>query len=288
MSAEGTSRPIVDAEPAQRVDSETGGAERARRGSYQRRFAAVYLALAVIAGAAIGAFVVLLARPDPAPTPRWSTFEPEGSTSARLHQIVNTIPQKYRRKDGSQLVSVAVSTPQAQVVGSDGQSLITVPVGRIAVEEGGDFHVVEGDSSLQYTLCGNGRDCVIDTGTPSTERFALVQRQALELALYTFKYLDDVTAVTVLLPPSFDVADTTGSGTPELRRTALFLRRDDVRRELDQPLIETLTPKTPRIGETRDRDLSAIVRLSQPHIYSYSLTQTQDGAFMYVFKPQVG
>ena len=122
------------------------------------------------------------------------------STSARLHQIVNTIPQKYRRVDGTQLVSVAVSTPQAQVVGGDGQSLITVPVQRIAFEEGGDFRVVEADNALQYTLCGNGRDCVIDTGKPSTDRFALVQRQALELALYTFKYVDGVSAVTVLCP----------------------------------------------------------------------------------------
>ena len=89
------------------------------------------------------------------------------------------------------------------------------------------------------------------------------------------------------MPPSFDVGSAT-TGAPELKRTTLFLRRRDVVRELDQPLIETLVPRTPRIGQTKERDLTSILRLSQPHIYSYSLTQTQDGAFMYVLKPQVG
>ena len=105
-----------------------------------------------------------------------------------------------------------------------------------------------------------------------------MQRQALELALYTFKYVDGVNAVTVLLPPSFDVSGP-ATGSPELKRTALFLRRGDVMRELEQPLIETLVPRTPRVGQTKDRDLSSILRISQPHIYSYSLTQTQDARF---------
>ena len=290
MSENAVERPVVDAEQARPVepDTTTTRSEPANHNAYRSHFAAVYLALAVVAGAAIGAFVVLLARPDPPAPAQWSTFEPSGSTSARLHQIINTIPQKYRRKDGSQLVSVSVSSPQAQVVAADGQSLITVPVHRIAFEEGGDYKVVDTQDSLQYTLCGNGRECVIDSGTPSVERFALVQRQALELALYTFKYVDGVSSVTVLLPPAVAVGGGATSANAELKRRALFLRRDDIAPELDRPLTMTLAPKTPRIGKANTRDLTSIKRLSEPHIYSYSLTQAQDGAFVFVLKAEVG
>ncbi len=291
MSEGAVDRPIVEAEQARPIDVEDSTPTRpepARPTAHRSRFAAVYLVLAVVAGAAIGSFVVLLARPDTPPAPAWSAFQPQGSSAARLHQIVDTIPPRYRRKDGTQLVSVSVTDPQAQISSSDGQSLITVPVNRIAFEQGGDFRVVDSGDALQFTLCGNGPNCVIDTGKPSLERFQLVQRQALELALYTFKYVDGVSSVTVLLPPSFDTQKVDASGTPELRRTALFLRPDDVTRELGQPLVMTLAPKTPQIGSTKAGDVSSIQRLSEPHIYSYALTQAQDGAVVLVLKSAVG
>lgn len=286
MSDAAADRPIVDAEPATPAASPTSsGDDTSRRTGYRSRFAAVYFTLAVIAGGAIGAFLVLLASPDAAEPPAWSSFRPEGSANARLNQIVDKIPQRYRRGDGSQLVSVSVtSPPQAPVVSQDGQSVIPVPVQRIAFEDGGDFHVIDTQNTLQFTLCGNGRECVFDTGTPSVERFELVQRQALELALYTFKYVEGVEAVTVLLPPSIPQSQL-GAETPELQRTALFLRRGDVERQLAQPLQRTLAGQAPAIGEASSGDLEAIRSLSTPHIYSYSLTQNQDGAFMLVFRP---
>ena len=290
MSESAAERPIVDAEQAHTVDatdcSETRSA--GTRTAFRTRFAAVYLGLAVVAGAAIGSFVVLVARPDPPPTPAWSTFRPDGSNAARLHQIVDTIPPTYRRKDGSQLVSVSASDPQAQVTGADGQSLITVPVNRIAFEQGGDFRVVDSGGALQFTLCGHGPNCVIDTGTPSVARYRLVERQALELALYTFKYVEGVNSVAVLLPPSYDKQSADASGTPELKRTALFLQRNDVEPELGKPLRSTLAPAPPAIGKATARDVGSIQRLSQPHIYTYALTQAQDGAVVLVLKSAVG
>ncbi len=285
MTESAVERPVVEAEQARPVEAPPARsrAEEARRTGYRTRFAAVYLTLAVVAGGAIGSFVVLLANPDPAAPPAWSAFKPEGSTTARVDQIVNKIPQSYRRADGTQLVSVSVSAPQGPVLSQDGQSVVPVGVQVIAYEEGGDYHTVETGNAIQYTLCGHGQSCTIDTGKPTIDRYVLVQRQALELALYTLKYVDDVGSVTVMLPPS---VDTTGN-TQELRRTALFLRREDVRRELDRPLAATLAAQTPRIGETADRDREALQRLSVPHIYSFNVTQRSDGAFVLVLRPEL-
>jgi len=280
-------RPVVEAEQARPVEatSERSRAEEARRTGYRTRFAAVYLTLAVVAGGAIGSFVVLLANPDPAPPPQWSAFKPDGSATAKVNQIINTIPQKYRRSDGTQLVSVSVSPPQASVLSQDGQSVIPVDVQVIAFEEGGDYHTVDTGDAIQYTLCGHGQNCAIDSGKASVDRFVLVQRQALELALYTFKYVEDVGSVTVLLPPTFDPAS--GSSAGEARRTALFLRREDVARELGRPLATTLAAKTPAIGKTVSRDRDAIRRISVPHVYSFDVTQRPDGAFMLVLRPEL-
>lgn len=285
MTEGAVERPVIEAEQARPVEatSARSRAEEARRTGYRTRFAAVYLTLAVVAGGAIGSFVVLLVNPEPAQPPAWSAFKPQGSTTARVDQIVNKIPQSYRRADGTQLVSVSVSAPQGPVLGQDGQSVVPVNVQVIAFEEGGDYHTVDTGNAVQYTLCGHGQSCTIDTGKDSIDRKVLLQRQALELALYTLKYVDDVGSVTVMLPPSLE---TTGN-TQELQRTALFLRREDVRRELDRPLAATLAAQTPGIGETADRDREALQRLSVPHIYSFNVTQRSDGAFMLVLRPEL-
>jgi hypothetical protein len=279
-------RPVVEAEQARPVEapSERSRKDEARRTGYRSRFAAAYLTLAVVAGGAIGSFVVLMANPDPATPTEWSAFKPEGSASARVDQIVNKIPQSYRRADGTQLVSASVSAPQGPVLSQDGQSVVPVDVQVIAFEKGGDYHTVDTGNAVQYTLCGHGQSCTIDTGKASIARDVLVQRQALELALYTLKYVDDVGSVTVLLPPSFDTDGTTQG----LQRTALFLRREDVGRELGRPLAATLAAQTPKLGNTVDGDLEAIRRISVPHIYFFNVTQRSDGAFVLVLRSELG
>ena len=47
-------------------------------------------------------------------------------------------------------------------------------------------------------------------GKPSQERLKVLHREALELALYTFRYLPDVEGVVTLLPPPPPEADGLG------------------------------------------------------------------------------
>ena len=52
-----------------------------------------------------------------------------------------------------------------------------------------------------YTLNGLGKNGSIPGGSRRSERRLLLRREALELALYTFRYAEDVDMVVTLLPP---------------------------------------------------------------------------------------
>ena len=129
-----------------------------------------------------------------------------------------------------------------------------------------------------YTLCGLGTACSIAEGKASDARGQLLRREALELALYSFRYLDGIDSTLVLLPPRADghVA------------TAVFLERGDVRVALDQPLDATLTaPLTPGVGEIEAEEQRVIDRATRSRIYEYSYLQAQDGSPIMVLTPSV-
>ena len=127
-----------------------------------------------------------------------------------------------------------------------------------------------------YTLCGLGTACSIAEGKPSTARGQLLRREALELALYSFHYLDGIDSALVLLPPRAD-----GKAA-----TAVFVERSDVRPELRRPLDETLTaPLTPGVGEIQPDEQRVVDRTTRSRLYEYSYLQAQDGSPVMVLTP---
>ncbi len=57
-------------------------------------------------------------------------------------------------------------------------------------------------NTIAYNLCGiGGKNCAIGVGKPSTNRLLLLRREALELALYTFRYIGGTQNVVAILPP---------------------------------------------------------------------------------------
>ena len=70
-----------------------------------------------------------------------------------------------------------------------------------------------------YKLCGLGNLVLDPRGKPTVARGQLLRREALELALYSFHYLDGVDSTLVLLPPRAD-----GKAA-----AAVFLEQGDVR-----------------------------------------------------------
>ena len=74
--------------------------DRARQSSYRLRFGILYVALAAIVGAGVGAFVVLASRSPPPEAAAWSSWEPSGSKLARVRQIADRIPKAYKQPNG--------------------------------------------------------------------------------------------------------------------------------------------------------------------------------------------
>ncbi|HEY1318370.1 MAG TPA: hypothetical protein VGF10_14190 [Gaiella sp.] len=275
-------RPLIDAETAKPVteSSKVPRRERARKTGYRRRFAYIYGALALIGGIALGALIVLLTRPDAVPNPSWSSWEPDGSSSARVKQIADHVAKEYRIQ-GQQMV-VALGGPPTVAAGGDSTS--PIPVAAIAVRpdtstgqaEEDDIELVDASKSMQYVLCGLGDGCALSSGPPTEARHTLLRREALELALYTFKYVDGVDSVTVFLPPP------AGGQSPA---TAVFLERGDTNPELGKPLSQTLSPITPSVGTIKAGELQTLNRITRSRLYQFQYTQAQDLSAVLVLDP---
>jgi hypothetical protein len=276
-------RPLVDAEPARPVgeSSSLPRSERARRSGYRRRFVLIYGALALIGGIAIGALVVLLGRPDAVPNPAWSSWEPTGSSDAKVKQIADHVAKEYKLQ-GQQMVVALGGPPTVTGGGADGTS--PIPISAIAVRpdtstgqaEESDIELVDASKSVQFVLCGLGQGCALSKGPATESRHTLLQRQALELALYTFKYVGGVNAVTVFLPPP-PGGQSTG--------TAVFLEHKDIDPELSMPLTKTLSPLTPSVGTIKARELQMLNRITRSRLYQFQYTQAQDLSAVLVLDP---
>jgi hypothetical protein len=266
--------PGVVAEPETRAD-------RARRLVYRSRFAAFYVVLAVIAGAGVGALLVLVDRGSPAPAPAWSAWEPTGSIDSRAGQIAEHVSDPYRLPSGKPLVGVRSAPPT--VTTDDGSTFLVRTIAVQPAASGGnaktsDIDTFDASGTVMYTMCGAGPGCSIPEGKPSLAREELLRREALELALYSFRYLDGLQSALVLFPPRAD-------GKP----TAVFLRRADVASELNRPLDASLTaPLTPGVGEIAADEQRVIDRTTRSRLYEYDAWRTQDGSALIALAPELG
>jgi hypothetical protein len=142
---------------------------------------------------------------------------------------------------------------------------------------GGAIEVLEGDGLL-YVLNGLGISGSIGEGRPSERRLRLLRRQALELVLYSFRYLDDVTMVAVMLPPApRDARAQTEAGeAQQLQRQAVFFRPGDLLPQLQVPLSATLSPRTPRARSLTAAESARIDSLTLSNVFLAQLQQAQD------------
>ena len=254
--------------------------DRARSSAYRSRFSIIYVALVLLAALGVGALVTLVGRPEPGPPAKWSTWQPAGSETARARQIADRVAKSYRLQGGQQLAAVLASAPK--VSGAQGD----VPVSAIALrpdtstgkKEESQIDVIPTENSLQYILCGLGKNCSIKGGKASVARHALLRREALELALYSFKYVDGVKSVSVFLPPRPDGA---------APGTAVFLKRSDVEAELGKPLLQSVGATAPEIGKMTKPELALVDHLTAPRLYTYEYQGTQDGGAVLIYTPVV-
>ncbi len=260
----------------------------ARATGYRKRFASVYVALAIIAGAGIGAMVILAVSPDASPSvaPAWSKFAPSGSTDSRARQIADKVSTRYRFPGGAQMAGAIpgpLTLTSSQPEGST-QILVRAIAIQPNVPTGGelsdrDLRATDTSNSLQYVLCGYGAQCSIANGAPSDARYLLLRREALELALHTFKYLGNIESVVVFLPPPLI------DGQQRVAPSVVYFERDDFATELEQPLIELLDPKTPTVGEVSDTEEVVVNEITRPRLYQFGYAQAQDGGAILLLDP---
>ncbi|MBJ7328827.1 MAG: hypothetical protein JHC95_02950 [Solirubrobacteraceae bacterium] len=245
------------------------------------------VALVAIAIAAIG--VTTGGSPGNDTASGWSSWKPEDDDpSSGAAQIAAHVAPRYRMTGGTQLVGVE----GGPLTYNDPLSGAPVPM-KVAVREapadGGDIVFPKGDGVL-YRLCGFGPDCAFDKGKPSESRAVLLNREALELALYSFRYLDDVDQVVVFLPPVKPLIDKkTGKKTDVNQPQAVHFERGDVETALALPVTSLLGTEAPTVRSAKSLPgADAVERLTAANRFGFRLQPANSQAEIFVVLEPLG
>jgi len=213
----------------------------------------------------------------------WSPWHPrsEGTLSG-AQEIAAQIARSYKDAKAKKLASIK-GGPIA---------LNTLPAS-VAIPAAGDrFSIVNG-VGIQYTLAGFGKQGRLQGTKPSAARRRLLRREALELSLYSFRYLKEVTMVVALLPPAPRAeqvhvkkagknAGKKAAADEAYQPQALFFRPGDLRKQLEQPLATTMATKAPAIDELDGAEAKRIDKLTLSNLFTHRYIQQQDGSIYLV------
>ncbi len=250
-------------------------------GRYSLRFGLLYGGLALVLVAAVVGFVVLVVNPDSSSSnssssgKAWSPWKPpSGTPAAMARAIAKHVATEYKlNTKGTQLVAVVAGRP---TVTADTHK---IAISTITVNQGGGDDVVPTNSTWSEQLCGLGTACSIDSGQATEARGRLVRREALEVALYTFKFVPTINSIVAFMPPP--------PGKPPT--TLLYLQKDDLSKQLSQPLADTLPLAKPPLPTAPDpTEKATIDKLTLPTVYSFKVQQLQDASAVLILNPFKG
>ena len=266
---------------------------------------------AVLVGLAVGALVIAAAvavngRSTSAHGEEWSQWSPPNSGTLGAREIADYVAPFYRISSVNQLAVVTVVNVQsgaaaaaAQATATGGSPQPTSGGLEVAVRPSPNSSAVSllTGNTIAYNLCGiGGRNCAIGIGRPSQSRMLLLRREALELALYTFKYIGGTENVVAILPPghsqvpstlSKSLPTSTRSARPQSIDIAVLFQRQELAPLLRQPLNRTL-PETvpPTVTEMPTAPEAGLVdQVTARGLFSEQLQQAQDGTSLIVLDP---
>ena len=243
---------------------------------FRSRFGFLFGVLAGIALCVAGGTALLLGAQEesgPKLAENWSPWEPETSRMVDgAEEIAGHVGLQYKLDSGDQLVSIRSSALELQ---GENIGVAVRPVG-------GSLQFMEGDGLL-YILNGLGPNGTIPTGKASKKRGRLLLREALELALYSFRYLEDVTMVAVLLPQ----APATCATAQERQTRAVFYRPGDLLPQLQVPLDDTLSPKTPTPATMTPAEAKRVDDLTLRNLFLASIQPLEaDQNYLVLVEPE--
>lgn len=264
-------------------------------------------ATAMLVGVAIGAIavalVVLASGGHSASTGKWSDWSPVDSSTVGAREIADHIAPLYRISGTDQLDVVTVvnlGDPAAAAAAASTGSTTASGGLQVAVRADPSSSAVSllNGQTVAYNLCGIGsNNCVIGVGAPSTDRLLLLRREALELALYTFKYISGVTNVVAILPPGHTTQSCSGiCPKPNAKPTtksvdiAVLFVRGELSPWLGQPLRNTFPEQfPPTISELslwrQTPEAGLVDQITARGLFSEQLVQAQDGSSLVVLDP---
>ena len=267
-------------------------------------------ATAVLVGFAIGAIVIAVAvaasQSKPRLSIRWSVWSPPDNGTLGATEIAGHVAPFYRISGVDQLAvvtvlnlqSAAAAAAQAQAA-ANGTSVPPSSGLEVAVKPNPQLSGVSllSGNTVGYNLCGlGGKDCAIAAGSPSSNRLLLLRREALELALYTFKYISGVENVVAILPPgrtqttstltkSLPTSDNSSTGRP-VDLAVLFVK-PELTPFLTAPLSLTLPEQyPPTVSQMSSAPEAALVeQITARGLFSEQLQTAQDGSSLIVLNP---
>ncbi len=240
-----------------------------------RRFWLAYLALAALLGTGLGLFVLGVEKPGPTPPPPWSLWEPASETAGqRQVEIAQYVGRRYHLPSGHQLVRIIVGGPDA---GSDPIRAVALARTLTPTQESDVLSISDANETAMYILCGDAKKkCAIREGKATVARGEVLRREALELALYTFRYVDGAKSVVTFFPPKLGDAPT----------NALFFAKSQFESQLDRPLRATLPAAKPPVpGRLSPEEQKTIDSLTAPRVFKFALQREQNGARVLVLAP---
>jgi hypothetical protein len=251
--------------------------------------AAVFLLLALGVAAVVVAIVVSgSSSSSHSTTGDWSSWQPSTSGNSGAQEIADYVSPYYRASSADQLAVVTAvnlsdrSNPLQIVLPSSGSP--------------GGVQALPSTGTIAYNLCGlNSTDCSIGVGAPSSDRLLLLRREALELALYTFKYIHGVDNVVAILPPGHTdptakltkkppaAGSVAKSSTLDM---AVVFQRQGLSHFLSSPLAATLPEEPPSVSAMpNEPDAELVSVITGQGLFSQQLVQTQDGSNVIVLNP---
>lgn len=265
----------------------------------------------ILVGCAVAAIVIAVAiavdgRSTSGSSAPWSPWSPAEGGTLGARDIANYVAPFYRISATNQLAVVTVvnlqSAAQTAADEADEANGTTTPQSsglQVAVKPSPTSSAVSllSGNTIAYDLCGIGsKSCAIGVGQPSTARELLLRREALELALYTFKYIGSTDNVVAILPPGREevtssltktLPTTDDSSTSEPIDVAVLFQRQELEPLLNVPLNATLPEEIPpTVAQMPTAPEAGLVeQVTARGLFSEQMQQAQDGSNLIVLNP---
>jgi hypothetical protein len=255
------------------------------------------IALALLCGIATGAIAVAViaisnhtSDHSTVGSRGWSQWSPSTTGTTGAQEIADYVAPFYRLNAGQQLdVITPIALTSATAAGTTTGHDLTIAVNSGGSASSSSLSLLTG-STVAYNICGVGATGCQLSGTASASRLLLLRREALEVALYTLKYLPSVDNVLVVLPPGHNVSKVgAGVTTAKPVTVAVLFLRAELKPLLSTPIDDSLEEIPPDIAQlaawSKSDEAGLVDEVTARTLFSEQVEAQQEGGNLLVLSP---